>query len=359
MTETIPLYTNVSLVRLLTTVRRARLLPHAGEVITPVGQQVSAANIVARAPIISNFQIVEASELLEIQPDDLPEYLLVREGDLIQKGTPLMQKKSIFGRNKIFRSPTEGYLHQIRDGCLVIERVGEAIELRAMLPGRVVSIIPERGVIVETHGSLIQTGWDSGKDGFGKLMFATQEPGAVLEPNLAGNLIHGMVLVAGRVTKVQVFEHLHNFGVRGLIVGSLSFELGEKAKEFEFPVMATEGLGEQPISQPIFELLQQSQGRQTSLLAAQTGEHSRRGEVVIPLPTTNYPEAPSPDEVQLTVGSTVRIIQSGSDSLIGKVKRVYTQPRWSNSGTYTPGADIEFEDGRMTFVSIYNLDKLF
>lgn len=359
MTEAISLYSNVSQVRMMKTVRRARLLPHAGEVVTPVGQQVAAANIVARAPVISNFQIVEASELIEVQPDDLLEYLLVREGDLIKKGTPLMQKKTIFGQNKVFRSPADGYLHQIRDGCLVIERIGESIELRAMMPGRVVSIVPERGVIIEAHGSVIQTRWASGQDGYGKLMFASPEPDAILDPNLAGKMIHGMVLVAGRVTKAQVFEHLQNFGARGLIVGSLTYRLSEIARQIDFPVVATEGLGEQTFSQPIFELLQQSQGRQASLFSANKGQHGQRGEIVIPLPTTSYPQKPSPEEDQLTIGSTVRISHSGSKPYVGIVKRIYEQPKRSKAGTFSPGADIEFEDGRIMFVNIHNLDKLY
>ena len=325
----------------------------------PVGQQVTAANIVARAPDISNFQIVEASELIDVQPDDLLEHLLVKEGDLISKGTPLMQKKTIFGQNKVFRSPAEGYLHQIRDGCLVIEMVGESIELRAMLPGRIVSIVPDRGVIIEAHGSVIQTRWDSGKDGFGKLMFTSPEPDSVLDPDLPGKSIHGMVLIAGRVTTPQVFEHLHDFGARGLIVGSLSYQLSELARQIEFPVVATEGLGEQAISKPIFDLLQQSQGRQASLFSASSGWLGQRGEIVIPLPTTSYPPNPTPEEDQLNVGSMVRILHSGSTPLVGIVKQIYEQPRRSKSGIFSPGADVELEDGQNMFVNIHNLDKLF
>lgn len=341
------------------TIRRARVLPYAGEVLAPVGQQVTAANIVARAPVISNFQIVEANELIEVQADDLLEYLLVREGDLLKKGTPLMQKKTLFGHNKVFRSPADGYLHQIRDGCLVIEKIGESVELRAMMAGRVVSTVPERGVVIEAHGSVIQTRWDSGRDGFGKLMFASPEPDGLLDPNLAGRMIHGMVLVAGRVTKPQAFEHLQDLGARGLIVGSLSYRLGEIARQIDFPVVTTEGLGEKAISQPIFDLLQQSQGRQASIFAAQLGQRSQRGEIVIPLPTTSYPQKPAAEADQLTIGSTVRILHSGSKLYVGKVTRLYEQPRRSNAGTFSPGADVEFEDGRIMFVSIHNLDKLF
>jgi hypothetical protein len=359
MTEAMALYSNVSQVSMLKTVRRNRLLAHPGEVIMPVGQQVTAANIVARAPAISNFQIVEASELIEVQPDDLLEYLLVREGDLISKGAPLMQKKTIFGQNKVFRSPSEGYLHQIRDGCLVIETVGESIELRAMMPGRIVSVIPDQGVVIEAHGSVIQTRWDSGKDGFGKLMFNSPEPDAVLEPNLAGKMIHGMVLVAGSVKNPQVFEQLHELGARGLIVGSISYQLSEIAGQADIPVVATEGLGNKPLSQPIFDLLQQSQGRQASLLSANTGQYAQSGEIVIPLPTTSYPPKPGPEENQLTVGSTVRILHSGSNSLVGKVNRIYEQPKGSPIGIISSGADVEFEDGQIMFVNIHNLDKLF
>lgn len=352
-------FANVSHVQLLTTVRRIRRLPYAGEVVMPIGQEVSAASVIARASVLSNFQIIQASDILEVKPEELGNYLLVKEGELLQKGTPLMEKPALFGRNRLFRSPSSGYLHQIRDGCLVIERTGEMIELRAMVSGRVVSIIPERGVIIETHGSFIQTHWDNGKDGFGKLMFGANSPQGILEAETIGRSYHGAVIVAGSVERPKVFENLQESGARGLVVGSLSSLLADAARQASFPVMATEGIGRRPMAQPVFNLLQQSQGRQTSILAAEKGIRPQRGEIIIPLPTASYPGPPTAELEMISLGSTVRILQTGHSSPVGKVVRLHDRPRKTPLGQLVLGADVELDDGNRMFVPVHNMDKLF
>ena len=215
-------HTRVTRLESLATVRRARRLPYPGEVLTPVGQQVGPTQVVARAPDYMDYQILRASDVLEVKVEDLEQYLLVDVGTLIEKGTPLMRRPGIFGRSKIFRSPVEGYLNLIHDGCLVVQRVGELIELRAQLPGRIVSIIPERGVIIEAIGALIQAVWDSGKDGYGRILKASDSAEGTVQANLIGGQARGAVLVAGTATDLDLLHNFEDQGVRGMIVGSLT-----------------------------------------------------------------------------------------------------------------------------------------
>lgn len=348
-------YTRVSRLDKLVTFRRARRLPYPGDVLSPVGQQVGPVQVVARAPDYMNYQILRASDVLGVDNDQLEEYLLVEIDTVIKKGMPLMRRPGLFGRSKIFRSPIDGYLTQIHDGCLVIQRTGDLIELRAQLPGRVVSIIPERGVVIEASGALIQAIWDSGKDGFGRLLKASDNAAGTIQPELVGNRARGAVLVAGTADDLDILTHLEDQGARGLILGSLTQTLSETAKDLTYPVIVTECLGENPMAEPIFSFLSQSEEREVSLLAATYGRGAQPVEIFIPLPATIQGEA---GVKTIAVGTKVRVLQPGGDKPVGTVVQLEPLPRKNSLGTPMPGALVKMSGGERSFVPYTNLELL-
>ena len=348
-------HTRVTRLDGLTTVRRARRLPYPGEVLTPVGQQVGPVQVVARAPDYLDYQILRASDVLEVKAEDLDQYLLAEVGTLVEKGQPLMRRPGLFGRSKIFRSPLEGYLNLIHDGCLVIHRVGELIELRAQVPGRVVSIIPERGVVIEAIGALIQAVWANGKDGYGRLLKASESAEATMQAELIGSQARGAVLVAGRANDFDLLTRLEEQGVRGLIVGGLTEEMRRATRKLTFPVIATEGIGDMQMAQPIFHHLSQSEGRDVSLLAADHGPRSQPVEIIIPLPATR-PGDVLPKAVD--VGSMVRVLRPGGEPSIGTIVRLQHLPQKNTLGKPMPGADVEFNGGERKFVPYTNIELL-
>jgi hypothetical protein len=349
------LHTRVTRLDGLATVRRARRLPYPGDVLTPVGQQVGPVQVVARAPDYMDYQILRASNVLQVKAEDLEQHLLVEVGELIEKGTPIMSRPGIFGRTKIFRSPVEGYVDLIHDGCLVVHRVGELIELRAQLPGRVVSIIPERGVIIEAIGALIQAVWDNGKDGHGQLLKASDSAEGTVKVELIGSQARGKVLVAGMATDLDVLHHFEEQGVRGLIVGSLTEAMCNVVGDLTFPVIATDGIGNMPMAEPIFHYLDQSAGRDVSLLAADHGPRSQPAEIFIPLPAARQGEIRFK---AVDVGSTVRILRPGGDFSVGTIIRLQPLPHKNSLGTPLPGADVELNGGERKFVPYTNLELL-
>lgn len=349
------LYSNVARVRLVATIRRSRRLSVVGEVLTPVGLDVNAVQVVARSAELSGFQIIQASEHLKIVPEKLANYLLVEAGTVVQKGTPLIRKPGLFGRSKIYRSPVNGYLNQIIDGCLVIQYTNEVTELRAGLPGRVVSIIPERGVVIEATGAVVQAIWDSGKDGYGRLVAVTQTPADGLPAGLAGGQVRATVLVAGIATDLAEMQALENEGVRGLIVGSLPAGLIPEVEKLAYPVFVTEGIGIIPMATPIFDLLRQSAGREVALLAASGGPRPQPAEIVIPLPTSGRVET---SQEALTIGATVRVIDLQGQVNVGKVLRLHQQPLKHKLGYSLPGAEVVLANGDTMYVPYPNMEIL-
>ena len=357
------LYTSMTKVRMLTNVRRARLLPRLGEVVVPIGQEVNPVHVLARATDIASYQILRAANLLSIPAKDLGEYLLVKEGDALKRGTPLMRKPGLFGRAKVYRSPVEGVLLQVRDGCLVMERAGGLIELRAMMPGKVTSIMPGRGVVLETVATQIEGIWDSGKEGFGRVRILAESNDQELDPNQISSAGHGSVIVAGKISQLESLEVLEELGVRGLIVGGIPSQLYHKASAFSFPIIVTDGIGKQVMAKPIFELLQQSEGRQASILS---GNHlsgnqkprRQKSEIIIPLPTTHNMDQLKSSQITLAVGSQVRVRRMADDITTGRVARVYVLPRKSKVGALLPGADVEFSGENVRFIPFRNLDLI-
>lgn len=351
-------YTSMTKVRMLTRIRRARLLPRLGEVVVPIGQEVNPVHVLARATDVTSYQILRAANLLGIPDKDLGEYLLVKEGDLLKRGTPLMRKPGLFGRAKVYRSPVEGVLLQVRDGCLVMEKTGGLIELRAMMSGRVSSIVPGRGAMLETVATQIEGIWDSGKEGFGRLSIATESNDIELDPNNIGRAGHGSVIVAGKITQLDSLEALEELNVRGLIVGGLPSQLYQKASTFPFPIIVTDGIGQQVMSQPIFDLLRQSEGRQASILSSSEKPRKQRSEIIIPLPTTHNIDQLKSSQSTITVGSQVRVWRMADDGATGRVARVYVHPRKTKVGALLPGADVEFSTGNIQFIPFRNLDLI-
>jgi hypothetical protein len=125
--------------------------------------------------------------------------------------------------------------------------------------------------------------------------------------------------------------------------------------DLSFPIVVTEGIGTMSMAEPIYDYLSQSEGREASLLAADSGPRSQPAEIFIPLPATT-----KADEriTTMTEGSTVRFVQPGKGTSIGKVVSLRRIPRNNGSGVPLPGADVQFSGGEISFIPYTNLELL-
>ena len=350
--------TDVTRVRALTTIRRARVLPRAGQIAVPVGREVEPVHVVARGPASSAYLVLRASDVLNVTPEELDKHLLAKEGAELERGAPLLRKPAAMGRSKVYRCPADGTLVLVRDGCLVLQRADKVEEVRAMLSGRVVSVIPERGVVIEAVGSLVQAVWDSGKTATGRLQQAVGSADEGLTIEHIGPEALGAVYIAGLLERREVLDSLEERGARGLIAGSMPAALCARAKELAFPVFLTEGVGRRSMAEPIFELLQRSEGRDVSLMAASLLHRPQRAEIIIPLPTSGQVQPVESDDLSLDTGSLVRVIGLQGGTTLGRVARTHTQPRRTAIGSLAAGADIVLADGQALFVPYPNLNLI-
>jgi hypothetical protein len=339
-----------------TSIKRARLLPNLGQVFVRIGQDVNPVQVIAQSLPRGGYYTVRADEILGVPVDEVFEYILVEPGASLRKGMPILRKPGKLGRSKVFESPISGVLVDIQKGTLIMQSSQETIDLRAMIQGRISSVVPGRGAVIETRGGLVQAQWDSGKEGYGKLRTVVRSAKEPLNTDKISGDVRGSVLIGGWISLPDDLYRLENSGVRGVIAGSMPSKICLAASTFSFPIFLTDGVGEQAMSEPIFQILQRADGNNVSLLTKQDGAKGQRSEIIIPSASS---QAESPFRIRpIENGDLVRVFRYDGSNLIGRVSGVAARPKFSSAGLFAPGAEIEFGSGNKEFVPYTNLDLI-
>src|SRR2546426_6088672 len=142
-----------------TVVSKKRILPLSGTVRVEAGEAVTSATVVARAEVPGKVHVVNLVNQLGILPEDLPDYMVTREGDRIQQGDVLAETKPFLKWVKTqVRSPITGTVETISTatGQVILREPPRPVELFAYLDGTVAEELPGQGVRVETTCAFIQ-----------------------------------------------------------------------------------------------------------------------------------------------------------------------------------------------------------
>lgn len=332
-----------------------RMLPWPGDIVMGVGQSVSPMQVVARAYRNSRFRVLPLSDILQIAPADLPGLLKVEPGARLKQGTLLVDRKGFLGRQQQFVSPYNGELYRVDNGRLIIRQTSDIYELRALVAGQVVERFSNRGVLLETFGSLIQTAWATPHEEAGLLRVAMSEPTSHFTPEQIASDFRSAILALGWFDRLEVLQQARSVGVRAIICGSLSPELCLAASESDLPVYATDGLGRFGMSSPIFDLIQAANGRRVALLGPNLpGE---RAQIVIQ-GDKKTTDAPPIATTPLAVGQRVRLLRAPHLNQLGEVRRLYQVAQTTESGIRASGADVQLADGRTLFVPYANMEAI-
>lgn len=347
------IYPTTTVIKAMAEIEIERLLPVAGEVMVREGQDVSAVQVVARAKQHRGVVVFHGSEALGVPAEDVEKYLVAPQGTMVQKGDPLLVKKGSFGRSKQLFAPTSGIITQVRHGYVLFERKPGLTELRAMVPGQISQVIPNKGVRVVTLGSLIQGVWSSGREGIGEIKILVKSAKGVPSQS---DFYDGRsaIVVVGHLDQPKLVEIGEEYGVRGFITGTISAEVYEAARTFNIPVLATDGVGMRPMNKLIFDLLRQNEGQEVCLLGRTAA--GQRPQLIIPH-LNDVPEVEEvPDSVALRRGQRVRLITPPHTGRIGTVVGIFKRPRATAVGIQSTGANVALPDGQIVFVPHENLD---
>jgi len=343
--------------RILTLVRRARLLSDPGEVIVQVGDRVEPTEIVAHADVYDSFHILPVARRLGVPVNKVSQYLQVKRGDEVRAGQVIARRRGLARR--IVRSPATGVVTGSARGRLLIEAKPKSVSLAAFYPGKIVDLIPGFGVVIESHGALIECVWGVGGETYGVLRMMSDSPSGTLREDDLDAACHGAVLLCGAGFEPGVLKHMSALQVRGIISGSLKPEMLSLVRESSVPILVTEGIGAMPMSAPIFRLLLASNGREACVSARmQFRQDVVRPEVFIPLPADEIPsDSFSGSETPIVVGNHVRLLRAPHAGAVGTVVDLPQSARSIATGARVRGAEVKLESSEASvFVPFANLE---
>lgn len=343
----------------LATILRERRLSVPGEVVVRQGASVIAADVVARAAASSRHEIIDVASALRVAPDNASDYLLVDEGDSVDKGQVIAERRRFLGKATV-TAPIDGIVALVERGRVVLESAPESIELKAAMSGSVAAVLPRYGVQIQTVGALIQGVWGSGGVESGGLRVCSDEVEGELEPS-AIRFDHGGAIIVSRVPlSAEAMDAAVEQRVRGIIAPAMRASLIEKATALETTsIVLTEGFGLRVMSDAIFNLLQDHDGREAVLIATEVERWQRnRPEIIIPLLSPS--ELPTTPRVgdPVRVGARVRLLRAPYAGLVGVVSALPLRPGVVESGLKVHGALVDLGAGRIVFAPLANLELL-
>ena len=338
----------------LTTIVRERLLPVAGKVSARLDQRVNPTDVVAEANFARDHALLDVARTFGVSVNAADKLIKVNEGDRLTQGALVAEMSGIFPRS--IKAPRAGKVVVVGGGQVLME-VGDArVELRAGLPGVVTQVIPERGVVIRTAGSLIQGTWGNGRIDYGLMVSLIEKPDAVLTADRLDVSLRGSVILGGHVRDVETLRAAAEMPVRGLILSSLHSSLLQTAVQMRFPILVVDGFGAMPMNSAAYTLLTTNNKREVTVNAEPFDRyHGNPPEVIIPLPVSSEPDEPEP-YVSFAVNQRVRMRRSPHAGMLGTLTNLPPGLSLLPSGLRAPAGEVKLENGTIVLVPLVNLE---
>ncbi len=371
-TEEAHAYTPGLKVKRSTLVSKKRRLPILGEVFVKEGDVVNSDRILARAELKGDPEIIKASMLLSIEPEDVPRYMHKTLGDNIEEGELLASYTALFGLiKKRVESPRTGTIESISDvtGQVIIRGIPIPVEVDAYIPGKIVEILPNEGAVIETNAAFIQGIFGIGGEDHGRIKIAVESSEDILTVDAINPEDKGAILVGGSLVTLDAINKCVEVGVSCIVVGGIrhedltSFTKEEVGvaitgqEELGVTLIITEGFGKMRMSKATFDLLKSFEG----FTASVNGETQIRAGVLRPeiiIPHDEVAEEGSGEELSsgMVPGTPVRIIRQPYFGAIGEVVHLPVELQQVESESHVRVLDVKLDDDTIVTVPRANVE---
>ncbi len=360
------------------TIQKERRLPLQGEVLVEAGTTVQAEDVVAKADLPGNVQLLNVANLLSVPAEEITEYMLKPIGETIAKDEIIATTKGLFGLFKSqARSPIDGVIEAVSDvtGQVILREPPIPVEVKAYTDGTVTKIAPNEGVTVETYGSYIQGIFGVGGETVGNLTVAVSSPSDELAAEQILPEHRNNILLGGSLVTTDAIQKAIQQGVKGIIAGGiddadlrelLGYELGVAitgSEEIGITLVITEGFGSIAMAEHTFTLLKAREGMKTSINGAtQIRAGVVRPEILIPIaPETTETSSEAGDaatEGMLEIGSSVRIIREPYFGKLGRVTELPVELQNLETEAQVRVLRVELENGEQTTLPRANVETI-
>jgi len=338
----------------LTSIVRERLLPVPGTVLARLNQKVSALDVVAQTSWAREHLLLDVTRILRVTSNVADRLITCNVGDRIAVGAVITAGKGLFSRR--VRAPRDGRVVAVGGGKVLMEVGVTKVELRAGIPGTVVQVLPNHGVVIQTAGALIQGVWGNGRIASGTLVNLAEKPDGILTVGRLDVSLRGSIILAGIVNDVETLQAAAGLPVRGLILSSILPALIQKAMEMRYPILVTDGFGSLPMNSAAYKLLSTNARRDVTVNAEIHDRYSgARPEVIIPLPISEIPLIPREVET-FAPGLQVRMRLAPALGMIGSIVALKSGLTRLPSGLQAPAAEVKLENGETVIVPLVNLE---
>ena len=340
----------------LTSIVRERLLPVPGTVLARLNQKVSPLDVIAQTSWAREHLLLDVTRLMRVTSNVADRLITCNVGDRIAAGAVIAAGKGLFSRR--VRAPRDGRVVAVGGGKVLMEVGVTKMELRAGIPGTVVQVLPNRGVVIQTAGALIQGVWGNGRIASGTLVNLAEKPDGILTVGRLDVSLRGSIILAGIVNDVEILQAAAGLPVRGLILSSILPSLIQKAMEMRYPILVTDGFGSLPMNSAAYKLLSTNARRDVTVNAEIHDRYSgARPEVIIPLPISGIPLIPREVET-FAPGLQVRMRLSPALGMIGSIVALKPGLTRLPSGLQAPAAEVKLENGETVIVPLVNLEVM-
>ena len=338
----------------LTTIVRERTLPVAGKVNAHLNQRVSPTDVIAEANFAREHVLLDVARTFGITANAADKLIKVKEGDRVPEGGLVAEASGFMARP--IKAPRTGRV-MVAGGGQVLMEVGDArIELKAGLPGTVIQVMNERGVVIRTAGALIQGTWGNGRIDNGLMTSLIDKPDGILSADRLDVSLRGSVILGGHVRDVETLRAAAELPVRGLIISSLLSSLLQTAMQVRYPILVLDGFGAMPMNTAAYNLLTSNNKREVTVNAEHFDRYNgNRPEAIITLPISDEPDEPS-DYVSFAAGQRVRMRRSPHAGMIGTLANLPSGMSTLPSGLHAPAGEVKLENGTTVLVPLVNLE---
>ncbi len=332
-------------------------LPMKGKVLVRTGQRVTMGEPLAEYHLPEKYLEFDVSSGFRMKPARAEDTIKKLVGEEIDTDDIIARTGGIFQR--IFRTPQAGKVIAIRNGKVMLALGNIRHICRAGYPGLVVELLPDRGAVICTTGSVLQGVWGNGLNACGELAFLGGSEQNPFNQEAITPKMEGKILVTGACLKMELLDRIIDVKPAGLVVSSLAPMLKETCAEIDFPLMSLAGFGDIQVDEYSEAMILSMMGRQVFLNAHQPDPNSGLKPELIMLSEEVADNSLFQDEFAFRVGARVRLTGKPYTGSVGEIIDLPPNPERYASGLILYSAVVKRSDEQIIRVPLSNIELIY